>query len=113
MAKIIYNRIIPFKGFRAIALVWWIFVRSEVKNFNDTDFRHESIHIRQQKEMLVLFFFLWYAVEWLVRFIIYRNTKTAYKNISFEREAYAHQFDTEYLETRKHYSFIRYMNKLT
>ena len=111
MAKIIYNRLIPFKGFRAMALVWWIFVRSEVKDFNDTDFRHESIHIRQQKEMFVILFFLWYGIEWIVRLIQYRNSKTAYKKISFEREAYSYQNDLSYLDNRKHYAWIKYLKK--
>jgi hypothetical protein len=72
--------------------------------------RHESIHIKQQKEMLVIFFFLWYFVEWLIRLIQYRNAMTAYKNISFEREAYCHQAEAGYLEARKPYSFIKYIN---
>ena len=40
------------------------------------------------QELLYIFFYLWYAVEYLIRLIIYRNTKLAYKNVSFEREAY-------------------------
>nr|DAU35071.1 MAG TPA: hypothetical protein [Caudoviricetes sp.] len=33
-------------------------------------------------------FYLWYIIEYLIRLIMYRDTKLAYKNISFEREAY-------------------------
>jgi hypothetical protein len=28
--------------------------------------RHESIHWQQQLEMLVVFFYLWYLIEWLL-----------------------------------------------
>ena len=109
MARIIYNRYIPFKGFSAMACVWWIFVRNDVRVTTNV-LRHESIHLRQQKEMLVIFFFLWYGIEWLIRLIQYRNAMTAYKNISFEREAYANQDSIDYLDIRKPFSFIKYIN---
>ena len=31
-----------------------------------------------------LTFYIWYAIEWLVRLLICRNSKTAYKKVSFE-----------------------------
>lgn len=108
MAKVIYNKIIPFKGFSAMAFVWWIFARQEL---TDRVIRHEEIHIRQQKEMLVIFFMLWYGIEWLLRLIQYRNRMTAYKNISFEREAYDNMSNIGYLNTRKAYSFIKYIKQ--
>lgn len=108
MTKVIYNKIIPFKGFSAMAFVWWIFARQEL---TDRVIRHEEIHIRQQKEMLVIFFLLWYGIEWLLRLIQYRNRMTAYKNISFEREAYDNMSNIGYLETRKAYSFIKYIKQ--
>ena len=40
---------------------------------------------------------------------MYRDTKLAYKNISFEREAYQNQNDLDYLSNRKHYSWIKYV----
>lgn len=109
MAKVIYNKYIPFKGFKAIALVWLVFVR-EGSKIAPQHMWHINIHLRQQKEMLVIFFFLWYGIEWLIRLIQYRNAITAYKNISFEREAYCHQAELDYLEIRKPYSFIKYIN---
>jgi len=108
MAKVIYNKIIPFKGFSAMAFVWWIFARQEL---TDRVIRHEEIHIKQQKEMMVIFFLLWYGIEWLLRLIQYRNRMTAYKNISFEREAYDNMSNIGYLNTRKAYSFIKYIKQ--
>ena len=109
MAKVIYNKYIPFKGFKAIALVWLVFVRDGSK-IAPQHMWHINIHLRQQREMLVIFFFLWYGIEWLIRLIQYRNTITAYKNISFEREAYSHQGELDYLDKRKPYSFVKYVN---
>ena len=71
--------------------------------------RHEMIHAEQQKEMLLVFFYLWYLFEFVVRLIQYRNRNAAYKNISFEREAYDNERNTAYLKERKRYSFISYL----
>ena len=49
--KVIYNRIIPFKGFKAINLFGVLFVR-EGCTMREKDFNHESIHTAQMKEML-------------------------------------------------------------
>lgn len=43
--KIIYNNIIPFKGFKAINLFGVLFVRKDIKTpMSDVDINHESIH---------------------------------------------------------------------
>lgn len=43
---------------------------------------------------------------------MYRDTKLAYKNISFEREAYQNQNDLDYLSSRKHYNQFSYIKKI-
>ena len=104
------NNIIPLKGFTAITLWPFIFVRKdEEKYYTDVVERHEYIHGEQQKEMLIVFFLLWYGIEWLIKWAYYRNANTAYKNISFEREAYANQNGLAYLGERKHFAWIKYM----
>lgn len=104
------NNIIPFKGFTALTLWPFVFVRKdEEQNYTHIVERHETIHGEQQKEMLIVLFYLWYLVEWLVKWIYYRNRTTAYKNISFEREAYANQHDAAYLDVRSHFSFFKYI----
>tara|TARA_R110002167_G_scaffold70594_3_gene199276 strand:+ start:5101 stop:5484 length:384 start_codon:yes stop_codon:yes gene_type:complete len=67
---------------------------------------HESIHIKQQEELLVLPFYILYGVEWLIKFSIYRDAKKAYKNISFEREAYDNESVINYLEERVRYNWF-------
>ena len=107
---IVKNNIIPFKGFTAITLWPFIFVRKdEEKYYTDVVDRHEHIHGEQQKEMLIVLFYVWYLVEWLVKLCYYRNRMTAYKNISFEREAYKNQNDLAYLDIRKHYAWTKYI----
>ncbi|MCE2613078.1 hypothetical protein LVD13_08855 [Flavobacteriaceae bacterium D16] len=70
---------------------------------------HERIHLRQQLEMFIIPFYLWYLLEWCVRFCMYRNAYLAYQNLSFEREAYLHEGDLNYLNSRNPYSFIKYL----
>ena len=69
--------------------------------------RHEKIHLKQQVEMLLIFFYLWYLLEGGIRWIIYRDFKKAYRNISFEKEAYNHEADAAY--KRKPFAWIRYL----
>lgn len=69
---------------------------------------HESIHIKQQQELLVIPFYIWYLTEWFIRLFFKDN---AYRNISFEREAYSNEDNLDYLKTRKWYSFLKYIYK--
>lgn len=128
----VYNNIIPFKGFKAITIYPFVFVRKSA-SFSDDDERHESIHGTQQKEMLVIgvvltvvlwvvgfgwwsllalpVFFWWYLIEWLVRIVQYRDAHKAYRNISFEREAYAWEKNKYYLTLRTCFAWLNYLTK--
>lgn len=70
---------------------------------------HESIHTRQQLEMLFLPFYLFYVIEWLIKLCIYRNWNLAYRNISFEREAYRFGHDLTYLKHRKPFTWLQFL----
>ena len=70
---------------------------------------HERIHLRQQLELLVLPFYIFYVVEWLIRCCIYWDPYEAYQRLSFEQEAYRHEKDLEYLSERKAFSFLKYI----
>ncbi len=71
---------------------------------------HEQIHLRQQAELLVVFFYLFYGLEFLLRLIQYQDRHKAYRNISFEREAYHFENDLEYLKNRKTYGFFKFLS---
>lgn len=96
-------------GVRAMALWPFILITRERDKNNKELINHESIHLAQQLEMLIITFYLWYLIEYLIKLIIYRNGYKAYKNISFEREAYNKEYNLEYLDHRKHYSWIKYL----
>lgn len=63
---------------------------------------HEYIHTEQMKELWYVGFYILYILEWLYRLVF--HAKTAYKGISFEREAYQHEKDLDYLKTRKRFA---------
>lgn len=104
--KIIENSIIPFKGFKAINICGILFVRKEsASKLTDIDINHEEIHTAQMKELLYIGFYIAYLFEWLFKVLFkYPFSHKAYKDISFEREAYKYQKDLDYLKTRKHYT---------
>jgi len=108
--RIIENKLLPPKGYSAIMLFGIIFVRSGV-TVSPRTFRHEDIHRKQMLEMLVIFFYLWYGVEFLIRLCICRNRKEAYRNISFEREAYANDNLTAYVYGRKAFAWVKYLKR--
>jgi len=105
--KVIYNKYLPPKGYIAINILGLVVLaRKEKKPLREEMLNHEAIHTAQMRELLFVFFLLWYGFEWLVRLIQYRDKKKAYYNISFEREAYANAENMQYLKTRKLFSFI-------
>ena len=100
--KIIRTKYIPFGRFSAINLLGVLFVHPGVYLSNEL-INHERIHTMQMLETAIIPFYLIYLVEWLIRLPMRGN---AYRNISFEREAYAHQRDLDYLKHRPHYAWL-------
>lgn len=108
--KVIYNRLIPFgRNFLAINLFGVVFAKGHC---DATTIRHESIHTTQMRELLYLPFYIWYAVEWVARCIQYGGMERGYRNISFEREAYARQRDADYLKRRRRFAFLDYLHTI-
>ena len=104
--KIVYSNIIPVKGFTAINLFGVLFVRKEYEGkLSEKTMNHESIHTAQMKELGYIGFYVIYLLEWIYRLIF--HTSTAYRGISFEREAYCNQDYKGYTEYRKPYSMWR------
>ena len=102
--KIIRNNIIPFAGYKCINLFGILFARGNAR-IDNTTLNHEKIHTAQIKEMLYVFFYVWYIIEWLIRL----PKGNAYRNISFEREAYNNEKDLRYLDNRKRFAWIKYL----
>jgi hypothetical protein len=75
---------------------------------------HENIHKEQIKDFGFLFkwceplqilfggiiFYLLYFIEWIIRLCI-NGSSSAYRKISFEKEAYVKESDYQYIEKKR------------
>ncbi|PRZ25216.1 hypothetical protein [Flavobacterium granuli] len=108
MYLIVSKYLLP-KGFRGLTAFPFVFLKYSQDKENLIFINHEKIHLRQQLEMLVIPFFIWYFLEYFIRLLQFRNRDLAYRNISFEREAYAHELELGYLEKRSFFRFVKYL----
>lgn len=124
---VIRNKVFPFPGYKAINLFGILFSKPNAK-LDELTINHESIHSKQFREvtlalaipvlllsfsvswwfiLLVPFtFYIWYVVEFLIRWAVTRNWDEAYRNIAFEKEAYVWQGMPE---GRKRFGFLKKM----
>lgn len=106
---VVVNKYILARRFDGVTLWPFLFIRRRELKKNPVFMNHERIHMRQQLELLLIVFFIWYLVEYLVRLIKYRDSFKAYSKISFEREAYANEKNLIYLQKRKIWGFLLYL----
>lgn len=101
----------PFMKVSGMALFPFILV-SQKSFIKDEDIiRHETIHLKQQLELLVLPFYLLYFLNYLINLCRYKNHYKAYFEIIFEREAYAKDKDILYLLHRPFWAFMAYFKR--
>ena len=117
--KVIYNKYIPFGSFIAMTVGPFIFTKREV--LTPVTVQHEAIHWEQQKETLILPFFILYGLMFVYEYIrclfnsdrgyVYHKLNTvfkrAYRHIAFEREAYRNEEIQFYVEHRRHYAWLK------
>ena len=130
--KIFRTKLMRLTGKKYLFFFGVLFTAPKAR-ITEKDLNHERIHERQMKELLYIFFYLWYGVEWVVRMLQYRKVfqlassnslwkgrkrfkeafrklnYMAYRNVSFEREAYQNERDLSYLDNRKRFEFLKYV----
>ncbi|MDC6351286.1 hypothetical protein PP178_06945 [Zeaxanthinibacter sp. PT1] len=106
---IVVFRPIFLKNYVGLSLWPLIILKADALRADSVLINHEKIHLRQQRELLIIPFYLFYFTEWLIRLLYYRNAYNAYKNLSFEKEAYHNETNLDYLKTRKPFTFIKYL----
>ena len=104
----ILDRLSWFMRIGGITLWPWIIIRPYK---GEVTINHETIHIKQQQELLVIPFYIIYILEWFIKLFIYGSPKSAYRNLSFEREAYENQYNINYIKSRKLFSWVKYLFK--
>ena len=85
--KVIYNRLLPVRGFTAINLFGIVFARRECRPLSEVTLRHEAIHTRQMRETGYVGFYLIYIAEWLYQLLRLRSAGLAYHAISLSTRA--------------------------
>ena len=127
------TRFLPLAPYCALTIGPLLLIRRGAK-LTPSLLRHEQIHWRQCRELLVFGFYIWYLLEWMLRLIeeafrpsdfpssfssrpdaartgrgLSALSQRAYFRISFEREAYTHQSDYRYLPERPLWAFRKYL----
>jgi len=117
--KVVKTTGFPPGPFKAITIGPWIFTKSDL--LTESDIQHEAIHWEQQKETLILGFFVLYIVFQLIELVRcaidpnrgasegYKRPlwKRAYRSNLFEKEAYANQDEQGYLEHRQLWAWAK------
>ena len=107
MILIVFKYLTP-RGFRGLTFFPFVFIKNKEDVLDKVFVNHEKIHLRQQLELLVLPFYVWYVMEFLIRWIMTKDKNVAYRNISFEKEAYTNEKDLNYIESRSFWKFLNY-----
>ena len=124
--KVIYNKFIPPKGFYAITVIKWIFVRDEYKYLDGSSIynkmiNHESIHEQQILDFTPeafpgwlrytigsICFYSLYVLEWLLKLIPCLITKkNAYRSLCAEQEAYKNERNFDYIKNRPKLTWLK------
>ena len=130
--KIVRTKIMNLIGKKYLLVFCWLLTAPKAR-ITEKDLNHEWIHDRQMKELLYIFFYAWYGIEWVVRMLQYRKVfqlassnslwkgrkrfkeafrklnYMAYRNVSFEREAYRNEEDILFLGVRPILNFLNYI----
>lgn len=75
----------------------------------DEILNHEKIHIQQQRETLVIFWYIIYFLDFFINWGIFGSFWVAYEEVLFEREAFEYENDYNYLENRKRYKWFSFI----
>ena len=106
---LIVNKRLLSGNFKGITLYPFVILKNASLKKDKVFVNHERIHLRQQLELLIIFFYIWYFLEFMFRYMKNGNALKAYKNISFEREAYRREGSLDYLRKRPFWAFLKFM----
>ena len=101
-----WRKHLPFGG---MALYPFVLLTHPSQRYDEVLINHERIHLRQQLELLILPFYLFYLLNYGINWLRYGNHNKAYLNICFEQEAYRNEEKLNYLKRRKWWAFLNYL----
>jgi hypothetical protein len=104
---IIHTRHFPFGSYTTINLFGILFTKN--KKLSKRTINHERIHTKQMKEMLFIFFYLWYGLEYIIIRLFHAKQNDAYHDVSLEEEAHNNDDNQDYIYLREHYTWLKYI----
>jgi hypothetical protein len=105
---ILISKYLVPKGYTGLAIFPFVFLKFKRFKKDKVLINHEKIHLKQQLELLIVPFYIIYAFEFLYHLFQYKKWNMAYRNISFEREAYLNETNFYYLKQRPFWAFLKY-----
>lgn len=102
---ILVTRLVPYS---AMAVYPFILVKHKEMCHDARLICHEKIHHRQQLELLLVGFYLLYSINYFINLVKYGVHYKAYRQIIFEREAFAMDNDADYLKKRNPFAFLKF-----
>ena len=81
---LVKNKWFPFGNYKAINICGIVFYKGD--NLSDKTINHEKIHTKQMIELLFIFFYLWYGIEYLIVRLFHKKQNDVYHDVSFEEE---------------------------
>lgn len=107
--KVVITKHFPFGKFVAINMFARLYLKDKDKSrltlmirYPNRYFKliqHERSHTKQQNDLLGIFFYVWYVIEWF--FKLFTEGK-AYRELCFEREARANETNVDNYEVYVH-----------
>ncbi|RZK79856.1 MAG: hypothetical protein EOO85_02515 [Pedobacter sp.] len=102
-----WSVVVPGLPAQAMALYPFMLFKNSKLKLDNRLIRHEQIHFKQQLELLIVFFYILYLLNYLINLVRFRKHDKAYFQICFEKEAYQNDHDLEYMKNRKLFSWIK------
>ena len=106
---ILVSKYLVPKGYTGLTVFPFVFLKCSHFKTDYVLINHEKIHLKQQIELLIIPFYFIYGLEFIFRLLQYKNWQLAYRNISFEREAYCNELNLDYLNNRPNWGFLKYL----
>lgn len=103
--------VVPALRVDGMALFPFILVRTKQLKHNPVLIRHETIHLWQEVELLIIPFYMLYLVNYVINRLNHQNHHQAYMNIIFEREAYAKESNPDYLQQRRFWAWLKFIRR--
>ena len=105
--KIIYQNILPPRGFSAMQFCGIILARTECKPISERTINHEKIHAAQAYDFKIP------VLRWVIYYVVYlyqwAHVGFDYMENPMELEAYDNERNLDYLETRVPFAWKQYI----